>query len=234
MAGDRCDLLCLDLEKAERLRVGRLDAELASRLAAQAKALSDPTRLTLAAALAGSGELGVCDLAWVIERPEKLVSDHVRALRAAGLATSRREGKMVLYGLTAVGHALVGPGSTAQAFDDTPEPRLLRSRDRGRPPAVRGQAWLRAARRAQAAGVGEPGVDDARGVRRRARRHPGQLGVVTWAASSAVEGLASAIVIWRFTGHRTLSATSEAARSAGSPPASSCSRRTSSSRRSAG
>ncbi len=36
------------------------------------------------------------------------------------------------------------------------------------------------------------------------------LGVVTWAASSFVEALASLIVVWRFTGHRTLSATSEA------------------------
>jgi len=36
------------------------------------------------------------------------------------------------------------------------------------------------------------------------------LGVVTWAASSFVEALAALIVVWRFTGQRTLSATSEA------------------------
>jgi divalent metal cation (Fe/Co/Zn/Cd) transporter len=35
------------------------------------------------------------------------------------------------------------------------------------------------------------------------------ISVLTWAASSAVEGLASAIVIWRFTGQRTLSEHSE-------------------------
>jgi hypothetical protein len=35
------------------------------------------------------------------------------------------------------------------------------------------------------------------------------ISVLTWAASSAVEGLASAIVIWRFTGHRTLAEHSE-------------------------
>lgn len=35
------------------------------------------------------------------------------------------------------------------------------------------------------------------------------ISVLTWAASSAVEGMASAIVIWRFTGHRTLSEHSE-------------------------
>src|SRR3954464_10247442 len=32
------------------------------------------------------------------------------------------------------------------------------------------------------------------------------ISILTWAASSAVEGLASAIVIWRFTGSRTMSA----------------------------
>jgi divalent metal cation (Fe/Co/Zn/Cd) transporter len=35
------------------------------------------------------------------------------------------------------------------------------------------------------------------------------ISILTWAASSAVEGLASAIVIWRFTGARTHSETSE-------------------------
>jgi divalent metal cation (Fe/Co/Zn/Cd) transporter len=35
------------------------------------------------------------------------------------------------------------------------------------------------------------------------------ISVLTWAASSAVEGLASAIVIWRFTGGRTMSEHSE-------------------------
>jgi DNA-binding transcriptional ArsR family regulator len=104
---DRCDLLCLDLDKAERLRVERLDGELAVRLAAQAKALSDPTRLMIAAALAATDELCVCDLAWVTERAENLVSHHARTLRSLGLAASRRDGKMVLYRLTETGRALL-------------------------------------------------------------------------------------------------------------------------------
>jgi ArsR family transcriptional regulator, lead/cadmium/zinc/bismuth-responsive transcriptional repressor len=107
MADDRCDLLCLDLDRAERLRLERLDGEVAIRLAAQAKALSDPTRLTVAAALAATDELCVCDLAWVTECAENLVSHHARMLRSVGLATSRREGKMVLYRLTPSGRALL-------------------------------------------------------------------------------------------------------------------------------
>ncbi len=43
MPDDRCDLLCLDLPKAERLRSERLCPDLARALSGQAKALSDPT-----------------------------------------------------------------------------------------------------------------------------------------------------------------------------------------------
>jgi DNA-binding transcriptional ArsR family regulator len=105
---DRCDLLCLDLPRAEELRKVRLDRKVAEDLADDAKALSDPTRLTLAVALRDGGELCVCDLSWVVERAENLVSHHVRALRMAGLVRSRREGKMVMYALTDRGRALVG------------------------------------------------------------------------------------------------------------------------------
>jgi DNA-binding transcriptional ArsR family regulator len=107
MAADRCDLLCLDLEKAEALRGRRLDPGIADRLARQTKALSDPTRLTLAAALAEGGELCVCDLAWVLERAENLVSHHLRLLRSEGLVTGRRDGKMVMYSLTERGAELL-------------------------------------------------------------------------------------------------------------------------------
>ena len=107
MADDRCDLLCLDLPKAEALRAARLDDEAARMLAELAKALADATRLTLAVALSETDELCVCDLAWVAERPENLVSHHLRTLRSAGLVTSRREGKMVMYAMTDPGRALL-------------------------------------------------------------------------------------------------------------------------------
>jgi ArsR family transcriptional regulator, lead/cadmium/zinc/bismuth-responsive transcriptional repressor len=104
---DRCELLCVDLEKAEALRATVLEPEVADRLAERAKALADPTRLRLAAVLGETDELCVCDLAWVAGRAENLISHHLRALRSAGLATSRRDGKMVLYGLTPLGRGLV-------------------------------------------------------------------------------------------------------------------------------
>lgn len=107
MAVDRCDLLCLDLPLAEALRARRLGLEAAERAAGRARALADPTRLMLAAALREAGELCVCDLAWISERSQNLVSHHLRALRSEALVRSRRDGKMVMYALTADGEALV-------------------------------------------------------------------------------------------------------------------------------
>jgi DNA-binding transcriptional ArsR family regulator len=108
VADDRCDVLCLDLERAETLRATRLSAANAERAARRARALADPTRLTLAAALADGDELCVCDLAWVVERAENLVSHHLRHLRSERLVTSRRDGKMVMYSLTPAGRELLG------------------------------------------------------------------------------------------------------------------------------
>lgn len=107
MASGRCDLLCLDLPRAEALRAERLSGVAASESAARAHALGDATRLTIAAALAEGGELCVCDLAWITERAENLVSHHLRVLRAQGLADSRRDGRMILYALTPHGHVLL-------------------------------------------------------------------------------------------------------------------------------
>lgn len=107
MDGDRCELLCLDLERAEALRATALEQQEAVRLAERTKALADPTRLRLAAVLAESDELCVCDLAWVAGRAENLISHHLRVLRSARLVTSRRDGKIVLYRLTKLGRGLV-------------------------------------------------------------------------------------------------------------------------------
>jgi len=82
--------------------------------------------------------------------------------------------------------------------------------DHGAPAGPSG-AWLRAARQAKLlawASLAWMSVEGFVGVIAGSQAH--SLGVVTWAASSFVEALASLIVVWRFTGRRTLSATSEA------------------------
>lgn len=107
MAADRCDLLALDLERAEELRASAIEPEFAEELSELATALADPARVDLAMALREDDELCVCDLSWIVGRAENLTSHHLRVMRRAGLAQSRREGKMALYSLTEAGRALL-------------------------------------------------------------------------------------------------------------------------------
>jgi ArsR family transcriptional regulator, lead/cadmium/zinc/bismuth-responsive transcriptional repressor len=106
-SSDTCDLLCLDLPKAEAARKQLPAQALLDNAAASARALGDPTRLAIALALRETGEACVCDLSWICGRDEKLVSHHARVLRGAGIAASARRGKMVMYSLTARGEALL-------------------------------------------------------------------------------------------------------------------------------
>jgi DNA-binding transcriptional ArsR family regulator len=104
---ERCDLLCVDAPRAEEIRKTLLKDGEAQKAADQARALSDPTRLTLATALREGGELCVCDLSWIAERKQALVSHHLRTLRSEGLVSSRRDGKLVMYSLTDAGRSLL-------------------------------------------------------------------------------------------------------------------------------
>jgi DNA-binding transcriptional ArsR family regulator len=102
---DRCDLLCLDLEKAEGIRHS---TRVAPTAAARLQLLADPVRLQVAAALAQTDELCGCDLAWITGRSQKLISHHLKALREGGVVTRRRDGKIVFYELTPAGRSVVG------------------------------------------------------------------------------------------------------------------------------
>src|SRR5215204_1408842 len=107
MAHERCELICIDAPRAEAIRETLLLEEAAQGSADRARALSDPTRLTLAAALREGEELCVCDLSWIVRRSQNLVSHHLRTLRSHGMVRSRRDGKLVMYSLTCEGLALL-------------------------------------------------------------------------------------------------------------------------------
>lgn len=102
---ESCELLCLDLDAAEAIR-GNLDRDATANLARTLKLFGDPTRLLIAQALAES-ELCGCDLGWITGQSDKVVSHHLGKLRAAGLVTSRREGKIMFASLTPSGRALL-------------------------------------------------------------------------------------------------------------------------------
>ena len=107
MADERCDLICIDAPRAEAIRETLLVGERALEAADRARALSDPTRLTLAATLRTGEELCVCDLSWIAGRSQNLVSHHLRTLRSLGMVHSRRDGKLVMYSLTGEGRSLL-------------------------------------------------------------------------------------------------------------------------------
>jgi DNA-binding transcriptional ArsR family regulator len=104
---DTCDLLCLDAPKAERVRQALPPVATVELLARGVKAYGDPTRLAIALALREGARLCVCDVGFIVARDEKLVSHHLRTLKNAGLASSQRDGKMVMYELTATGRTLL-------------------------------------------------------------------------------------------------------------------------------
>ena len=116
---ERCDLICIDAPRAEAIREGLLGEAESLAAAKRAKALSDPTRLTLAEALGEGGELCVCDLSWIAGRSQNLVSHHLRTLRSLGMVSSRRDGKLVMYSLTGEGRSLLSAvlGEASRAED---------------------------------------------------------------------------------------------------------------------
>jgi len=124
---DHGELLHIDERRGLRLRAARPEQRSAERIASRYRALGDPTRLGLALTLAAAGEreLCVCDLSWVAQRPQNLVSHHMAVLRREGLASARREGRMTMYRLTQAGRDLLGHGAQQlgdRAGDAPPPP----------------------------------------------------------------------------------------------------------------
>ena len=77
-------------------------AVLADRLAVQRSAavlgaLGDPSRLSLLLALHHAGDLCVSDLAFAVGMTDSAVSHALRLLRAHGMVTAHRAGRMVHY-----------------------------------------------------------------------------------------------------------------------------------------
>ncbi len=75
-----------------------LEPETAERVAALFKALSDPTRVRLIAALA-EGERCVYDLATALEMTHSAISHQLRTLRDLRVVRYRKEGRHVFYAL---------------------------------------------------------------------------------------------------------------------------------------
>ena len=63
------------------------------------KAISDPTRLKILYLLQ-DGELCVCEIINVLEKPQSTISHHLNVLKKAGFIQGRKEGLWIHYQLT--------------------------------------------------------------------------------------------------------------------------------------
>lgn len=87
----------------ERVRAARerlIDADEAARLAGLLGLLADPVRARILYALDLVDELCVGDIALALRASEDSVGYALKLLRTAGLVTTRREGRMVMYRLS--------------------------------------------------------------------------------------------------------------------------------------
>ena len=76
-----------------------LSASAAEELAAQFKALADPTRVAIVNRLAAADEVCVCDLTDAFDLSQPTISHHLRVLRDAGLVHASKRGTWSYYRL---------------------------------------------------------------------------------------------------------------------------------------
>ena len=93
-----CGVHALHPDLIARARAAIPDEEATRAASVLLKAIADPTRLKLLAALT-AGELCVCDLASLLGMSESAVSHQLRVLRQANLVAWRRAGRQVYYRL---------------------------------------------------------------------------------------------------------------------------------------
>ena len=68
-------------------------------LAAQFKALADPTRVAIINCLSAEDEVCVCNLNQAFDLSQPTISHHLKILREAGLVTATRRGTWAYYRL---------------------------------------------------------------------------------------------------------------------------------------
>ena len=72
-------------------------------LAAQFKALADPTRVAIVNCLSAADEVCVCNLTETFDLSQPTISHHLKILREAGLVESSRRGTWAYYRLVPEG-----------------------------------------------------------------------------------------------------------------------------------
>ncbi|MEU6646125.1 metalloregulator ArsR/SmtB family transcription factor [Saccharomonospora sp. NPDC046836] len=98
----------IDPERVDAALAGRGDPQTIHEWAARFSVLADPSRLTLLVCIHYAQEICVSDLAVAAEMSDTAVSQALRLLRAHGLVTAHRRGRVVYYRLAdATAHELI-------------------------------------------------------------------------------------------------------------------------------
>ncbi len=100
--------LCCDEARAYALRAGGDVERRLERALEPTRALLNPKRVRIVAALQELGELCVGDAALIGDTSVALASHHLAALHDAGIVERRRQGKLMMYRLSEHGTQLVG------------------------------------------------------------------------------------------------------------------------------
>jgi DNA-binding transcriptional ArsR family regulator len=96
---ERCDVDCVEPEKAAAVRERLPEEHVSQELAETFRVLADPGRVRLILALLEGGELCVCDLASVTGLSPTACSHNLRLLRSMRIVRYRRSGRNVFYTL---------------------------------------------------------------------------------------------------------------------------------------
>jgi len=112
---DLCRVVCFNRRKIDALRRDLPAAGEIGGLSATYKVLGHPGRLSVLSLLA-TEECCVCDVANILRLPLSTASQHLRALRHAGLIRPRQDGKLVFYSLAHDDVRRLIPGTDAAAL----------------------------------------------------------------------------------------------------------------------
>jgi ArsR family transcriptional regulator, lead/cadmium/zinc/bismuth-responsive transcriptional repressor len=97
LPADRAGCRVIDEEQVCRAIAALGDPESIRARAGHYAVLADPTRLTLLTCISAAGPISVSDLAAATGLQDTTVSQALRYLRAAGVVTSERDGRVIRY-----------------------------------------------------------------------------------------------------------------------------------------
>jgi DNA-binding transcriptional ArsR family regulator len=97
LPADRADHRVIDEERVCRAIAALGDPESIRTQAQHHAVLADPTRLSLLTCIRDAGPISVSDLAAATGLHDTTVSQALRHLRAAGIVSTRRDGRIVRY-----------------------------------------------------------------------------------------------------------------------------------------